>query len=165
MKKYIFALLMTPLMAFSQNEKTNKMSIDLSKYKGKEITIIGYKPIGPNAVKCPVKAVKITVEQVAIDTCYNLMGKEFTNDIVQSLDDNPFYIKLLKISKKEILNIQSELENFKDDKCDESPTPYIIIITNKRSTEIYGLKRFLHCYPGKSKDFMEKIGKLINSIN
>ena len=163
MKRFILTVLMIPLMLFSQIEKQGETDTDLSKYKDKEVTLIGYKYYGPNSITCPVKAVKITSQKVFIDTCYKLSEKKFTNDIVQSLDDNPFYIELLKVSKKKILHIQSELENIKDDKCDESSTPYIIMIEDKKGSETYGLRR-LSCFAGKSEDFMKNVDVLINSI-
>ncbi|MCD4694604.1 MAG: hypothetical protein K8S16_00075 [Bacteroidales bacterium] len=164
MLKLSIVFFLIPFIICSQTEDIDKSEIDLKKYKDKEVTIIGYNWIGPNSNVCPQKAIKINVNGVIIDTCYNFKTREISEDIKQNITDREFYIDLIKMKRDEFVNLQSELNNFDREECDESAKPYIIIVNDKGKEYTYGLRRFLHCFPEKTEDFMKNMEKLIKSI-
>ncbi len=164
MLKLFLLFLFIPFVVFSQSESTDKKDVDLKEYKDKEIVVIGYKYIGPNSITCPAKAVRITVDQVIIDTCYSTKTKEISNDIIQSLYDNDFYLELLMLTKKDVMRIQADLDNFNNEECDVSSKPILVILTEKNQSSTFGLKQYLRCFPKKSEVIMKRMNELINSI-
>ncbi len=164
MNRFFIFLLLIPFFGYSQNESLKNDEVDLNKYKNKEVILIWYANNVSNQGGCSSKAIIITSTGVVIDTCYSMRDKEVSSDITQTLDENDFYTDLLVLTKKDVRKIQTDLEQFKDESCEEYSRPVILIISDKKGSETYGLKNFKKCYPEKSEDFMKQITNLINSI-
>ena len=164
MKRFFVFLLLIPFFGYSQSEDLKNDKVDLNKYKHKEVILIWYVENNSNQGGCASKAILIASTGVVIDTCYSIRDKEISSDITQTLDENDFYTDLLVLTTKDVRKIQTDLEQFKDESCEEYSRPVIIIISDKKGSETYGLKNFKKCYPEKSEDFMKKITRLIDSI-
>lgn len=158
--------LFSPLFLYCQTTDDvpieNDLQEELKKFKNKEVTIIGYNNVGSIGNSCKQKAIKININGVAIDTCYSLKTRDLSEDINQNITDNEFYIELIKLNSDELINIQTELNAFDKDGCDENDKPYIFIISEKGKENTYGLKRFLSCYPKNVEGFMKNIEMLFN---
>lgn len=164
----ILVILLCPIFLFSQlpvsEIDTIGLQEELKNLEDKEVTVIGDNLSIPGKKSCSQKAIRICVDGIIVDTCYSFKTREISEDIKLSLMDNGFYIDLLRVDNDKLVMLQTELNMFKKDECEESSRPYIVVVKDHGNESTYGLRRMLNCFPANEESFMKSLDVLINSI-